>query len=253
MKLVEIVGRRFGQLVATSRQPDAKCGRPRWHCVCDCGSDCVVTTASLRSGNTTSCGCKKANTGDLTGRVFGRLTVLSEVQRRTIKGCRRWTCTCSCGRTIQVRSRNLQHGTRTCCGCARTTRLYSRKPDRDVLVARMRNTYTNNARNRGYSFHLADSDIARIIGQDCHYCGAPPTPHTSKSHRIVRTLFYNGMDRMDNTRGYTVRNTVACCSRCNYMKSSTAYHDFIDAARAIAAKHPHKVNYIPRLKQSPLF
>ena len=31
--------------------------RAMWHCKCDCGNECDVLGASLRNGNTKSCGC----------------------------------------------------------------------------------------------------------------------------------------------------------------------------------------------------
>lgn len=30
--------------------------------------------------------------------------------------------------------------------------------------------------------------------------------------------FYNGIDRLDNTKGYTPENSVACCKHCNSLK-----------------------------------
>lgn len=49
-------GRRFGRLLALSRQiqPD---GVVRWRCVCDCGAHKDVTFANLTRGGTVSCGC----------------------------------------------------------------------------------------------------------------------------------------------------------------------------------------------------
>lgn len=29
----------------------------KWHCKCECGNECDVLGASLRDGNTKSCGC----------------------------------------------------------------------------------------------------------------------------------------------------------------------------------------------------
>ena len=53
----DISGQRFGKLVAIK----VCCQRPdtlyAWLCRCDCGKEVVVDGASLRSGNTKSCGC----------------------------------------------------------------------------------------------------------------------------------------------------------------------------------------------------
>jgi hypothetical protein len=50
-----IVGHKFGLLRVV-----AYAGESKWNCVCDCGGASVVTTGRLRSGNTKSCGCRKA-------------------------------------------------------------------------------------------------------------------------------------------------------------------------------------------------
>lgn len=56
---------------------------------------------------------------DLTGRRFGRLTVLQKTDKR-ISGRVVWLCQCDCGRRTQVTSSHLLSGSTTSCGCART-------------------------------------------------------------------------------------------------------------------------------------
>lgn len=57
-KALDLTGQRFGRLTAVARHPEpTKAGKLRWECTCACGSTVVVPTGSLRSGNTSSCGC----------------------------------------------------------------------------------------------------------------------------------------------------------------------------------------------------
>ena len=43
---------------------------PRWHCVCDCGTELDIPYNTLLYGNTRSCGCKKRESDQkLSGRV----------------------------------------------------------------------------------------------------------------------------------------------------------------------------------------
>lgn len=58
MKLIDITGKRYGRLLVVERADSAK-GKTRWLCKCDCGKECIVHGSSLKSGNTTSCGCYK--------------------------------------------------------------------------------------------------------------------------------------------------------------------------------------------------
>lgn len=52
----DVKGQRFGRLVALERLPDPP---SRWLCRCDCGTEKVVPTKPLVSGNTRGCGCRK--------------------------------------------------------------------------------------------------------------------------------------------------------------------------------------------------
>lgn len=52
---------------------------------------------------------------DLTGKRFGRLTVIGE--DRNVSGQKRWRCKCDCGTEVSVTSGHLNAGTTTSCGC----------------------------------------------------------------------------------------------------------------------------------------
>ena len=51
---------------------------------------------------------------DLTGKRYGRLTVL---ERAEGKGRCKWRCLCSCGNEVVVRGYNLKNGNTQSCGC----------------------------------------------------------------------------------------------------------------------------------------
>lgn len=88
----------------------------------------------LRSGAVMSCGCmrkpeeqarggRKAN--DLTGRRYGKLTVLKRVEN--MKGQVMWKCRCDCGQITIASSHGLNTGSKKSCGCLRYSN--SRKQD----------------------------------------------------------------------------------------------------------------------------
>ena len=93
-----LIGKRYDKLVVVEQMKSTKQGQRRWLCKCDCGGTCVSTTGNLNSGHTTNCGCKKSP--DLTGKVFGKLTVLGRSDKRNPRGKRTtpmWECRCECG------------------------------------------------------------------------------------------------------------------------------------------------------------
>lgn len=59
---LNLSGQRFARLVAIEKAGHkTQDGRVLWKCVCDCGAEVIVTAGHLRSGNTKSCGCQKAD------------------------------------------------------------------------------------------------------------------------------------------------------------------------------------------------
>lgn len=38
---------------------------------------------------------------------------------------------------------------------------------------------------------------------------------------------YNGIDRVDNNKGYTITNSVPCCKDCNFAKRDMTHDEFI--------------------------
>jgi len=59
---------------------------------------------------------------DLTGKKFGRLTVL-EVDTTSNSGKKKWLCTCECGKTISIIGSNLVSGNSKSCGCYKSEKL----------------------------------------------------------------------------------------------------------------------------------
>jgi hypothetical protein len=56
-RIKDITGERFGRLIAIKRTGKKKNNSQVWECKCDCGNICEVSSGTLRSGKTNSCGC----------------------------------------------------------------------------------------------------------------------------------------------------------------------------------------------------
>ena len=72
--------------------------------------------------------------------------------------------------------------------------------------------YYRNAKKRELNFLLSLFDFISLITKPCAYCG--------------ETNLYNGVDRVDNTKGYTLDNCVPCCTVCNRMKRCMTVAEF---------------------------
>jgi len=124
---MDLTGERFGKLIAIRPLEErTNSGQIRWLCKCDCGNTTTVTTSTLTSGHTRSCGCLQERIRDLTGQRFGRLTVISLLPERRNRAAV-WRCSCDCGNFVDVIGGSLvSEGTRSC-GCLARDIASSRK------------------------------------------------------------------------------------------------------------------------------
>lgn len=112
----DLTGMRFGKLVAISPTKERKYDTTVWRCVCDCDKVAYVPARHLLSGYVKSCGClSHPPLKNLVGKRFGKLTVLSYVEKR--EGQRYWHCRCDCGNEAEVQQNHLLRGHTTSCGC----------------------------------------------------------------------------------------------------------------------------------------
>jgi hypothetical protein len=201
------------------------------------------------AGTTTSCGCLRkelcaergrAKLKDMTGKTFGRLTVVEPVYDPK-QGQRVWKCQCVCGNITQVAGGSLRQRHTTSCGCygkeraaERYRELFSLPPGvaaLNDLFAR----YKRQARTRGLVFKLSKAGFQALVVQDCHYCGDSPTQVVQARYGRNGGITYNGVDRQDNDLGYVEGNVVPCCGTCNRAKSQATVSEFIAWARRVAA------------------
>ena len=72
-------------------------------------------------------------------------------------------------------------------------------------------------KKRGYTFELTEEQFAKITKQNCFYCGAKPN-NIKNDKGSFGAYTYNGIDRIDNNKGYVIGNIVSCCKKCNRAK-----------------------------------
>lgn len=130
---IDVFNKRFGTLTvladAPSVVPGAKGGKGhkrRVSCRCDCGREITLRIEQLISAEWTACdvcmnGKPRPRRGrmasDLTGQVFGRLTVTGRGIALGRQGSSYWKVRCECGSEKQVRRQGLLRGATRSCGC----------------------------------------------------------------------------------------------------------------------------------------
>lgn len=109
-KANDLNNQRFGDWTVISRAENRN-GKSYWNCKCAlCERTFEVRGSALTSGRSTCCyDCGRRKSDDLTGKVFGEWTVLTNE-------CPKCLCRCSCGETRYVSRGNLTFGSTTDCG-----------------------------------------------------------------------------------------------------------------------------------------
>lgn len=165
---------------------------------------------------------------DLTGQVFGLLTVLARAE--SVRPGARWRCQCYCGRTHMAQGTELRRGRVRSCGCAAA-----------VMIGRA-NTKHGMSRTRAYRAwaamlnRCADSTNARYGGRGISTCAR---------WRIFDNFYADmgdppagmSLERKNNNRGYSKGNCVwATSAQQNKNRSNSRVVTF-DGVRDTIAAH----------------
>lgn len=143
-RIKDLQGQKFGKLVVVEFANTDKDGVALWKCRCDCGGSKIVRSVNLRKGYTLSCGCLKVN--DLTGKKFGRLTVIERCPveyTKTGNKVFKWKCQCDCGNTVNVVHSNLIKGVSGSCGCMQKEMASKRFSTHRMRKTRIYDIYAN--------------------------------------------------------------------------------------------------------------
>lgn len=84
-------------------------------------------------------------------------------------------------------------------------------------------------RHFGMGFNTKDiiniGEYAKIIKQECYYCGKKNDQCEARNDLF---FYHNGLDRLDNSKGYVKGNVVSCCTKCNMAKGSLTAEEFLN-------------------------
>ena len=82
--------------------------------------------------------------------------------------------------------------------------------------------YKNSAKKRNLKFDIDESFFIDNINGKCFYCGD--------------NICGIGIDRIDNSIGYTKENICLCCKMCNRSKNKYTIDEFINMCKKVAKR-----------------
>lgn len=150
---------------------------------------------------------------DLTGKKFGRLTVIERAESRR-KPCGSviimWLCECDCEKKNRaiVAGAELKSGDTKSCGCyrkeyvAQKSTKHGRKHDRVYRIWQTMKTRCGNSNNKDYALYGAEGKV--VCEEWCD--------KENGSSNFIKWALSNGykenleLERIDNTRGYSPNN-----------------------------------------------
>lgn len=180
---------------------------------------------------------------DLTGKKFGKLTVISRDSNKI--GLERgsfWNCECECGEERSVSRHSLvNHGTKSC-GCLQKEKASEKALEGNTAAKNSWiRKYRKRAKSENVEFSLTSEQFYDICSMNCYYCGDAPTERSTytyvRKNGFEGKFIANGIDRVVPDQGYTLENSVPCCTPCNLMKTDKSQLEFINRAIKIANKH----------------
>jgi len=170
------------------------------------------------------------------GAKFCRLTVIRRQKFLGTYGAANWyRCLCDCGKKTWSRSYELKSGAIKSCGCYAREYQAKRmaKPGYSAMYHQVFKGYRGSAKVRGRVFKITEKQFIKMAKKNCYYCGIPPSCGPSVSALRLRKIKdvsgfrYNGVDRINNSKGYVIGNCVPCCDTCNNSKSTLPLKEWI--------------------------
>jgi hypothetical protein len=196
MRLIDITGQTFGRLYVERKAPEPS----MWECTCSCGGTCKTTGGNLRTGNTTSCGC-----------LHKELLAESNRDLKTVR--EPWLA----DMTLYIRKVGYRANRKS------TGKLGSNQFRTEPG--------TPPSEHPSLQWGLVLEEYVRLVTAPCFYCGQPPHQTPQGVGMQGLGLKRNGIDRVDNRKGYEPHNCVSCCTSCNREKRDQTQADFIENTR----------------------
>lgn len=178
--------------------------------------------------------------------IIGQKTVV-EGKSKTKRGYSKIKCRLCGSNHKWIRNNLLKRDRRISCGCSThdSSRWKSigpknmpwRLPEGEAAFNNLYYHYKLSAAKRGYEFDLSKKQFRKLTKQQCFYCGTEPSRTIRGQGKTSGDYIYNGIDRVNNTKGYIRTNIVPCCFNCNSAKGTLSQKDFFELINKIYTLH----------------
>lgn len=195
--------------------------RKTYKCRCDCGTIKNVAATQLRTGKSTSCGCKGSFLKS--GEQYQEWTVIEKSKYKNAHGSQFYLCKCSCGVEKDVRMADLLNGSSKNCGHSRLKMSQGAQSIKNFLLENNIDFYQEYSfkdfPNRRYDFAIFEESKPDIIIRLIEFDGEQ---HYENSRSNWHTKDLIERDKEKNT--YALSNNIPLI-RIPYYKTSVTDKD----------------------------
>jgi hypothetical protein len=176
---------------------------------------------------------------DIIGKKYGRLTVVKLLEERGNRGQLKYLCECECGKKHITSGESIRAGKSKSCGCLKKEFIeknkFKRIEDREIALLKVQYSHLKRRNKKmGFVDVIDFETFTRLSKGSCKYCGLEYSKEiedrlneSKKSKRLSdHILKCNGIDRVDNKKGYVKDNCVSCCKYCNFAKHTMTEDEF---------------------------
>lgn len=166
------------------------------------------------------------NHNERIGTRHNRLTVIS-FHHQDKRWRNHYLCRCECGSEKVIQWSLLISGNTKSCGCwgKEVRKTANKLPNNGGVINQIILGYKRHAKRRGFAWSLTFDEVSNIINKPCYYCGAVNS--NKKITKNCQGFPYNGIDRVNSLKDYTIDNVVPCCDFCNKAKGNKTKQEFI--------------------------
>jgi hypothetical protein len=112
--------------------------------------------------------------------------------------------------------------------------LTKEKEVRDTTLRELFKDYRKSAKKKNLDFFLSLNMFLTFVNSRCFYCDSDFSNSKGYRQDLTIRVWYNGIDRIDNSKGYIEGNIVTCCWKCNQWKKADSIDDFLSHVRKLS-------------------
>lgn len=179
------------------------------------------------------------NRQNLIGKKFNKLTVLNEEYVKNNKVI--WKCLCDCKNITYCSTAKLNNGHSKSCGCENIVNKKGNQHPHWTGYGEVSGCYWSSinrgAKSRNLEFSITIEEIWHLFLKQGRKCALTQQilTHQKESRKKQGTA---SLDRIDNTKGYTIDNVQWIHKKINQIKMDLDQDEFIKLCHMVSINNP---------------